>query len=128
VRKLKIVSEPDEANRLTHENDAERTTPEPHTDRIRFDPDVDRIRFDPDVDRIALEPDASFVLDHGECVMDMSVDGDWMLTAGSDAKICVWKIKLDPEDEEPLKRVLKGSLSAENTSFSPKVQNNSYFI
>ncbi len=120
MRKLKIVSQPDYANRLTHENDAERITPEPNADRIRFDPEaesigfnptVDRIRFDPDVDRITLEPDASFILDHGECVMDMSVDGDWMLTAGSDAKICVWKIKFDTEDEEPLKRVLKGSLN-----------------
>ncbi len=102
MRKLKIVSEPDDANRVTYESDAERNMLEPNTDRIRFDPDVDRI---------TLEPDASFILDHGECVMDMSVDGDWMLTAGSDAKICVWKIKFDPEDEEPLKRVLKGSLN-----------------
>ena len=102
MRKLKIVSEPDDANRLTHENDAERTTPEPNTDRITLEPDAESI---------TLEPDASFTLDHGECVMDMSVDGDWMLTAGSDAKICVWKIKFDTEDEEPLKRVLKGSLN-----------------
>jgi len=33
-----------------------------------------------------LECDANFVLDHGDCIIDMSVDGDWIVTGGSDAR------------------------------------------
>ena len=104
VRKLKIVSHPKDANLMTHKSDANLMTQKSDANRSENDAN----RFESDGDRITLEVDASFVVDHGECVMDMSVDGDWMMTVGSDAKICVWNIKLVKEDEEPLKRVLKG--------------------
>jgi hypothetical protein len=60
-----------------------------------------------------LEVDGDFRLDHGDCIMDMSVDGDWLMTGGSDARLLVWKLAAD----ERLVRILKGAKFEFSTDF-----------
>ena len=57
---------------------------------------------------IALRCDENFVLDHGDSVIDMSVDGHWLLSAGNDARLLLWNITLVGQGEQPLTRVMTG--------------------
>ena len=48
---------------------------------------------------------SKFEMNHGDCVIDMNVDGNYILTGGSDAKLILWSFDLD---ETKLIKVLKG--------------------
>ena len=60
------------------------------------------------VDVTSFEVDASFCFDHGDCIMDMSVDGNFVMTVGSDAKIKLWVVTLSDADEGHLRRIVSG--------------------
>ena len=59
---------------------------------------------------VTFEVDASFCFDHGDCVMDMSVDGNFVMTVGSDAKIKLWVVTLSDADEGHLRRIVSGKI------------------
>ncbi len=43
-------------------------------------------------EEVTLEPEADFVLNHGDNIMAMCLDGDRIMTGGSDAKLILWSI------------------------------------
>ena len=57
---------------------------------------------------VTFEVDAIFCFDHGDCVMDMSVDGNFVMTVGSDAKIKLWVVTPCDADEGHLRRIVSG--------------------
>ena len=57
---------------------------------------------------VTFEVDASFCFNHGDCIMDMSVDGNFVMTVGSDAKIKLWVVTLSDADEGHLRRIVSG--------------------
>ena len=60
------------------------------------------------VDVTSFEVDASLCFDHGDCIMDMSVDGPCVMTVGRDAKIKLWVVTLSDADEGHLRRIVSG--------------------
>lgn len=49
---------------------------------------------------VTFNVDGSFCLDHGDCIMAMSVDANIVMTVGTDAKIKIWKMRLDEEEDK----------------------------
>jgi hypothetical protein len=115
---LKRIGNHRDAERSSLCSDAERSSLCSDAERSVFQCDAkgSNVRSDAeksashrDAGRVKFEVDANFCLDHGDCVMDMSVDGNLVMTVGSDAKIKLWAVTLGDDDEEHLRRIITGN-------------------
>ncbi len=106
---LKRIGNHRDAERSSLCNDAERSVFQCDAIDSNVRSDAEKSASQRDAGRVKFEVDANFCLDHGDCVMDMSVDGNLVMTVGSDAKIKLWAVTLGDDDEEHLRRIITGN-------------------